>query len=217
MNKKLIAIVVGILLLGVAGIAYAKMKAGGTGLPGSTASITGGAKSLKDLLTSGVAQKCTYSTTEGTGTSEGTTYISGGKMRGDFSTTVSGKVTKSHMITDGKSSYIWTDGEKTGFKSTIADTTTGNAPDTTNTTANVSGQGSGLNQKADYKCLAWVTDGSFFTAPSDIKFTDLSEMFKVTPAPAGKAGTTDNTSQCAVCDSLSGTDKTQCLSSLNCK
>ena len=135
-------------------------------------------------------------------------------MRGDFSTTSSGKTTASHMIVDGKITYIWTDGEKTGFKSTIPDTEASSAPDTTATDYSGSAQGADLDQKADYKCSAWVVDGSYFTPPSDVKFTDLSEMFK-TPA-AGSAGN-GSSSQCSYCDALSGDDKTQCLSAFKCK
>ena len=158
---------------------------GGTGSPIGNltgTSDSGGSKSLKDLLASGVAQKCTYTTTMDTGSTEGTTYISGGKIRGDFSTTVSGKTTQSHMISDSKTSYVWTEGEKTGFKTTIseADTSEANSNDTP---SNYSGSttGADLSQKADYKCAAWVVDGSVFTPPATVKFTDLSEMFK-TPA-----------------------------------
>src|ERR1035437_9338850 len=60
--------------------------------------------SLKDLLSKGIAQSCTFSSDA----SSGTVYVSSGKVRGDFGTTVDGNVTKSHMIVDGNTSYIWT-------------------------------------------------------------------------------------------------------------
>ncbi|HET7099481.1 MAG TPA: hypothetical protein VFI61_04595 [Patescibacteria group bacterium] len=211
MNKKVIIAVVVLLLLAVAGVAYSKMKSGGAVPGGTTAGgVTSGSKSLKDLLTSGVAQKCTYSTTTDNMTSSGTTYISNGKVRGDFSSTVSGKTTASHMIVDGKTNYIWTDGTKTGFKTTVEDSTT-----TTNTSGNTSGEFGDLNQKSDYKCSAWVVDSSYFTPPADVAFSDFSALMNPSAVPT--SGQSGNSTQCSYCNSLTGSDKTQCLSALNCK
>lgn len=177
-----------------------------------TGSEDTGPKSLKDLLSAGIAQKCTFSTTDESGTSEGVTYVSGGKVRADFSSTVEGKVVKSHMISDGKTNYIWTDGEKTGFKMTVEQTsTTESDVPSSSTDTSVSSQVD-LNEKADYKCSAWIADDSLFTPPSDVEFQDFSDIFK--PQPSTSAGS--GTSQCAYCSSLSGEDKTQCLTALNC-
>jgi hypothetical protein len=210
-NKKVLAIIVVVLLLLLGG--WYLMNSNKAGTPGSTATESqGGMKSLKDLLSSGVAQKCTYSSTdEESGTSEGTSYVSGGKVRADFSTTVSGKTTISHMITDGKTSYIWTDGEKSGFKMTVPDATPTSAKtDTSNTPVSSEAD---LNQKVDYKCSAWVVDNSYFTPPTTVTFSDFSQM--VNPAaPAGSGSS--SSSQCSYCNSLSGDDKTQCLTALKC-
>ena len=97
-NKKVIAIVGVIILLLIGGVAYVmstKNKAGTspTSQTANTQESKGGMKSLKDLMMAGVAQKCTFKSTVEGATSEGTTYISGGKMRGDFSTVVDGKAT----------------------------------------------------------------------------------------------------------------------------
>lgn len=212
-NKKVLAIIVVVLLLLLGGWYFMNSKKSPTGTtPGATTSENqGGMKSLKDLLSSGVAQKCTFSSTDESGSNEGITYVSAGKVRGDFTTTVSGKITKSHMISDGKTSYIWTDGEKDGFKMTIPDATPTSAKtDTSN--SQVSSEGD-LNQKMDYKCSGWVVDNSFFTPPTNVTFNDFSKM--INPAAPADSGSSSS-SQCSYCNSLSGDDKTQCLTALKC-
>ena len=209
MNKKYIIAGVAILVLLLAGFLIFKMQNKAPSGNSETEQVSG-MKSLKDLISSGVAQKCTYSTKDDSISSEGVTYISGGKVRGDFTTVSDGKTTASHMITDGKTNYIWTEGEKTGLKMTITDTVSTPAPVTEE---NGSYSGSNLDQKFDYKCSTWIADQSMFTPPTSVTFTDFSNMFAPTSAP--NTGV-QNTTQCSVCDSLSGSEKSQCLSALNC-
>ncbi len=213
MNKKVVIAIIVLLALVGGYFGYTKLKGGGSVTPGTATGNQDGSKSLKDLLTSGVAQKCTFSQTDESGISEGTTYVSGGKIRGDFTTTASGKVTKSHMISDGKTSYIWSEGEKNGFKMIVDESDSADTK-TDNSNAPVSGEAD-LNQKADYKCSGWVVDGSFFTPPSSVTFSDLSQILNPSPAPSQESGS--SSSQCSYCDSLSGDDKTQCRAALGCK
>jgi len=211
MNKKALLIIAAVLLLLAGAWYYTSAKKSGIG---SGTETTSGTKSLKDLLSSGVAQKCTFSTTNESGVSEGTSYVSGGKVRGDFTTTVSGKTTKSHMISDGKSSYIWNDEDKTGFKMTIDETTQADVTKDSDTPTSIKTEGD-LDQKADYKCSKWIVDGSYFTPPSNISFTDFSQMLNPSAAPSQGTGSSTS-SQCSYCASLSGDDKTQCLTALKC-
>ncbi len=164
---------------------------------------------LKDLLGLGSAQKCTY-----TG---GTVYVASGKVRGDFGVTESGKTINSHMIVDGTTSYIWTDGEKTGFKMTFnPDATSAPAPSMSPSAAEAGQSGAmEAEQPQDYKCESWASDPTMFTLPKDITFQDFGSL--VPTAAPQSTGSTGNSSQCAYCDNLSGNDKTQCLSALNCK
>ena len=213
MNKKLLIALLAVLVLGGGGYYfYSKNKTGGAG---TGKEVSSGVTSLKELIAANVPQKCTFSTTdEESGKTEGTTYVAGGKVRGDFTNTISGKTTTSHMISDSKTSYIWEEGQKKGVKMTVDEPETDGA-DTATSTDSSAGTQADLNEKADYKCSAWLPDSSLFNPPSDVKFADLSEMFKVaTPAPG--AGQNDTSSACSYCNTLSGDDKTQCLSSLNC-
>lgn len=187
MNKKLIIAVVVVLVLGVGGYFFWKSQSAKipSGLQTGT-ETSSGLKSLKDLIAAGIAQKCTFSTTDESGSSEGTTYVAGGKMRGDFTSVISGKTTKSHMITDGNTNYIWMDGEKTGFKTTIEETGETETGDTSVSQDVTSQGGADLNAKADYKCSAWVTDSSMFTPPTNVQFTDFSQMFNPSSLPVNK-------------------------------
>jgi len=183
-NKKVIAIVAVVLVLGVGG--YLLWKSQGAKAPSGVQTGTetpSGLKSLKELIAAGVAQKCTFSTSNESGSSEGTTFVAGGKMRGDFTSVVAGKTTKSHMIVDGNTNYIWTDGEKTGFKTTFEETESSGGEGTSGSPETTAEGQTDLNQKVDYKCSAWVTDLSQFAPPSDVQFTDLSQMFKPSALP----------------------------------
>ena len=210
-------ILIGVVILLALGAGYYFYSKNNGGLPGSGTEVSSGMNSLRDLIGASVPQKCTFSSEDAeSGKSEGTTYIAGGKVRSDFTNVVSGKTTTSHMITDSKTSYIWEEGQKTGVKMTIEEPEKGEADIPTSTESE--GAQTDLDQKMDYKCSAWLPDSSLFNPPSDVTFTDLSEMFKApTPAPAASgAGSSDNQSSCSYCNALSGDDKTQCLAALNC-
>ena len=127
----------------------------------------------------------------------GTSYISAGKIRGDFSTTTAGTTVVGHMIVDGKTSYVWMDGQKTGFKMSF------DSADTEATTN--SSQGVDPNKAFDFNCSPWSTDNSMFALPTTVKFTNFSKV-----AVPGAAN------QCSVCDTLSGEEKTQCRTALKC-
>ena len=151
--------------------------------------------SLKDLLSKGISQSCTFKTDGSTGT----IYMSGGKIRGDFDATVEGQIMKSHMIVDSNTSYIWSDGSKTGIKMSFDP----NASTATNGTETQSGSFD-VSAQMDYKCGVWITDASMFALPAGISFTSFD------------APTTGESSQCSYCDSLTGDSKSQCLSALKC-
>ncbi len=209
MNKKLIIIVAALLLLGVGGYLYMK-KGTPAGIPGAqTGSQTTSVNSLKDLLAKGIAQSCTFSSDA----ESGTVYVSGGKTRGDFSSVTEGKTVLSHMIVDGNTSYLWTDGQNTGFKMSFDPNAAASAtPGTAGTTGSTGSFDANANM--NYKCSSWFADASKFALPAGVTFTSFSVP---TMAPATTTGTSGNSSQCSYCDSLSGTQKTECLSALNCK
>jgi hypothetical protein len=96
-----------------------------------------------------------------------------GKMRGDFDATVDGKPAKTHMIVDGKSSYIWSDGEKMGFMATFESTDSDlEAPQQSFETSG----GMDTSAMADYKCSLWITDASKFSLPEGIDFQSFESL-----------------------------------------
>ncbi len=216
MNKKVVIAIVVILLLLLGGGVFVmskRNKSKTTSAP-TTISVSPTSavqetsqenqKSLRDLLTAGVPQKCTFSDVSSEVNMQGTSYIANGKVRGDFSTTADGKTTNGHTIFDGKVSYVWMDGTSTGFKMEIN-------PTEGSTSNSSTQQGLDLNKTLDYNCDVWVPDQTLFTPPTNVTFTSFS-----VPTSTVEGSTTGNKSLCSSCDSLTGEQKTQCLTALKC-
>lgn len=219
-NKQAILgiIAAGVILLGAVGVfLYSRNKPAAQ--PSSTTSATEQTKtestmsnSLTDLLQSGKTQKCTFSYSDENGGTEGTAYINNQNMRADLSiTTADKKVSQMSMIRKDDDSYVWGGGfpSGTGLKMTLsAEEFTSNEE---------SKKYFDTSKKADYDCSGWTADLSVFTPPSNVKFSDLSQMMqnvmKTTTAPTGTA---QPTSQCGICNSLTNEAKTACLQQLGC-
>jgi hypothetical protein len=212
MNKKVLIIIVVILLL-VAGGWY--FMSGKKSVSPSTQNPTGteapsAATSLRNLIAKGVSQSCTFSADK----SKGTIYMTGGKIRGDFEITdaeLNGKTMTSHMIILDNTNYMWTEGSKTGIKMNF-DASATPVPTSGTSTANSFSANTDLN----YKCSAWIVDTGKFTLPTDVTFAAFAMPSQGIKAPNATGSTTSSSSQCAYCDSLTGSDKTQCLTALKC-
>jgi len=175
--------------------------------------------SMKELMASGKTQKCDFTSQSASSTSQGTVYIGGGKMRGDFSSTAQGKTMATHMINDGTTVYTWVDGMSMAVKMSAAAKMT-NRPTPSNRTS----QSVDQNAKYNYNCSDWTQDNSQFTPPANINFTDMSAMMQqnTTTGTSGSgasagAGTSASmkAQQCAACDGA-GAGKAQCLAMLKC-
>lgn len=177
----------------------------------TSATDTSVQKTLKELFTSGVSQKCSFNNTTESPAVAGETYISAGKIRSDFTTEVDGKTITSHMIVDGNTNYVWTDEQNVGFKMTIdvnaAETPmpSGSAPQQ---------QVLDMNKTMDYSCTPWIVDASLFVPPANIDFSDFSEMFKPSD---DVSSVSENQTACMACDQLTGEAKTQCQTALGCE
>ncbi|HTL39798.1 MAG TPA: hypothetical protein VL306_03225 [Methylomirabilota bacterium] len=148
--------------------------------------------SLKSLLSSGSSQQCTFNDTASN--TSGTVYVTSGHLRGDFTSTVNGATQKSHLISDGQTSYIWIDGMTTGFKTNFGATTQGN-----NQVQSVD-----PNKSIDYSCTSWNVDSNMFTVPTTIQFADLTAIQGSNSSPS------TSTEACA---GLTEPAKTQCMQS----
>ena len=95
----------------------------------------------------------------------GTVYIGEAKMRGDFATKVSGMTVNSHMISREGYVYTWSDMMPQGMKMKVV----------TDGEAQTSTQGAmDASAAVDYHCAPWSVDGSKFTVPGTVTFTELN-------------------------------------------
>lgn len=203
MKVKLVFILIAALILALLGYGTSKLlshqKNSPSPTPETSSQTQNPAKNIKDLLNLGTAQKCTYK--------DGIVYTASGMVRGDFNQ-------NSHMIVKDNTSYIWMDGENTGYKNSF-DPNKQATPAAVSTSSPEAGQSGQMEveQPQDYTCSAWTADSNMFELPKNVTFTDTSAMMAPTAVP-GSSGTS---SQCSYCDSLNGNDKTQCLKALNCQ
>lgn len=233
MNKLFIPLIIVILLIAGFFAYWIKMKPNSTGNSTNT-QVTQAAQptqtektsfsSLKDLLTQGVSQQCAYAyTDEKTGKSEGVMFIANGKVRGSFSLTdPKGVVTTGNMINDGAFSYTWNDTTKQGMKIAITEELKKKGEELIKDNPQVAE----MNKKIDYRCKTWTADVSKFNPPTNIPFTDLSQMMeklntlpKVTVPPITTTTDTESSTaeQCAICDTLPTEAQASCRTSLKCE
>ena len=152
--------------------------------------------SIKNLLAAGKNQTCTikYPTAEQVG--EGTVYVSGKNLRGDFTMTSEGKTIDSHMIQDETYMYSWSSLSPQGVKMKIAELE--------KVQASTTAESVDLDQEADVNCSSWNVDNSMFTPPVNVNFVE-------TPTTPTQTQQIDK----SVCDQITDPQaKASCLQSL---
>lgn len=223
MDKKNIAIIAVILVLALGTGAYfflgkktTSTNTNGENMAGNVTSDNGSfSGTLKDLILSGKNYNCTYNMTdEGGNKLEGEVFVasSGNKLSGQFTNIQpDGTTTVSNMISDGEYTYTWTPDTNKGYKIKINpedNSLYGTGDNTQND------QAVNENQNIDYNCHAWVVDNSKFTPPTNVEFTDTSEMMQKAQEAQEKA---KDSIDCSVCDQVpAGSARDQCLSNLGC-
>ncbi len=168
---------------------------------------------LTSILKSGKTQQCTFSFTDEKGnTTSGNAHMTGNQMRTDVNSNVNGKSSAIYVIRNGDDNYIWGSDfpNNTGMKMTLSIEEYASNDD--------SKKYFDPNMKADYDCKGWTADPTMFTPPSNIKFQDLSAMMQgmmkgTTKTPTNAAG---STSECSICNSLTGDAKSACLKQFSC-
>ena len=174
-------------------------------------------KSLKDLMMMGQDQMCTFESTDENGSNKGSSYISGEKVRTDFSgTDPDGKAYSGSMISDGTYMYSWSTASPQGMKIKITEETNKAVEDVKQDAQANPNQYIDPNDKVDYKCQGWRVDQGMFTPPSDIEFVDYSQLMEQTQEQTQDQTGAINSTQCAACDSLTGDEQTACKSALGC-
>ena len=213
---KIAAVVAAIIILGGGGFfIYSKNKAqtapaSQTATVSATPSSNSATQSLANILGGGGNKKCTFSEAGTTGGStNGTIFVSGTNVHGDFTiTTSSGKTETDHIIRIGDQNYIWGDSFPSGIKMTMSLQQFANNQQTSQTF--------NTNQKANFNCGGWSVDASMFTPPASVHFMDLGNI-SASPSTGGTQPTSNpNSSACAACSTLTGAAKTACMSSLHC-
>lgn len=167
----------------------------------TAASMTKG--SIASLLTAGKNVTCSMTYPDGKGS--GTIYVSGKKMRGDFTMMDASREYKSSMIQDGEYAYMWSDADKKGTKFKVA------GIPSPSPVANAKMDTADINQEVDLNCSTWGVDPSRFVVPTDVEFTDMSSMMEQMQDQSGMMKDADK----SACDAISDPQaKAACQSAL---
>jgi hypothetical protein len=182
--------------------------------------------SISELITQNKSVRCVLQAKGDETIASGTTYVYKNQARSDYQLKMSGEeLTNSHTITDGTYMYTWMDNNpSSAMKLKIADMQNEEFK------AQAEDKGAGdYEDKFDYQCYKWQPEQSLFVPPSDINFTDYTEMFKQfqgmlnspNSADTDKApdlNNTDTSTMCSRCNIIPDAKaKASCLSSLGCK
>ena len=208
MNKNLFIGIAVLLLLGGGYFYFSKSQV--IPIKKATSGLIKG--NIQDLFARGANIQCTFKYDDEGNNTEGTIYLSGKKMRGNFSLTQGdGTVFASNIIRDENYGYTWMEGQEQGTKIKIE--TTEEISETTKEN-NKKNELFALDDKnIDYDCKPWNVDNSMFTPPSNVKFQDLSAQVE----QIKKTTEEFNESKCDTCNQIpAGTTRDQCLQALNC-
>ncbi len=176
------------------------------------------ASSLRVLLASGKNVTCEFSrpADEDGNAQEGTVYVSGDHVRGDFTITTKKEGAQSaSMIQDGEWMYAWGGGfadEGEGYKVRVSETT-----GTSNEVMEFKKDTFDVDSETEYTCTSWKKDESKFVPPSDVKFKEFSFGAAMGEAVANINAETGMKIDCSVCDQAPGEDaQAQCRTALKC-
>ncbi|MFZ5376127.1 MAG: hypothetical protein ACOZAN_00460 [Patescibacteria group bacterium] len=171
--------------------------------------------SIQDMIASNKAQKCTW---QQEGTSMGTVYTDGKRSFVESSVVLGEKTVESYILSDGEIVYIWEKGATEGVKMSSKDmpvdeSVESNLSDNPELTESEQAakdeeenQMSVLADDLKLECQDWKVDSSKFIAPTSVKFVDLNQALQEVRPSADQLG--------AICDSLSGEEKQECLMGL---
>lgn len=168
---------------------------------------------LKSLVSMGKTLKCSFSSKEKDNPINGVVYVGKGKIREDFTTTISDKTpTNGHLIIDKTNMYMWTDDTKQGIRMSLDQIPTPNPSGESN-----GSQAPDMNKSMNFNCENWTLSDAMFSLPPQVNF----QSFDIPQIPA-TTGTTDNVemkqSACSACDNIpAGEAQNACRKQLNCQ
>jgi len=131
-----------------------------------------GTSSIADLMKKKGNYTCTFSIGGGGAATKGTFYLSNGRMRGDFTSTIArlSMTIQSHMINDGGYAYVWSSMLPEGMKIKVSAEGQSNANPSVKSSVPVD-----YNQKIDYNCNPWSADASKFALPAGVTFVESAK------------------------------------------
>ncbi len=145
--------------------------------PVSNPETFSGTDTLTTLIALGVPVECTVTQADSTGdtSAEGTLFISGEKVRGDFLQVTPGidEPVLASMILTEEMLYAWSeiDSQQYGFKVDISDAT---ETEQTNNQMPIS-----TDELVQYECARWQSiDNSIFVPPGTVLFQDMNALFE---------------------------------------
>ncbi len=138
-------------------------------------------KSIKDLLTLGTTQKCTFESKDKEVTTTSEIIVSGKKFKQVTEVKDEEGTMKVYGISDGTYFYSWNDkikGNGMKMKMEEIENSDKNNP-SSGEAANTEGQQQvDINKAYNYKCTPATLSESDLALPSDVKFTDFTEFLK---------------------------------------
>lgn len=204
--KKVLPLFLSALLLSACSLTAPKTSTGGAAsTEKESAKEQSFSGTIQDLMNSGASQKCVWSTTDDKGeTTTGEAFISDKKFNQTVTMPNGQQV---HVLSDGQFMYSWgmpdaNKGMKVDWAMMVQESE--ELKEDLKKSPIASGELSTFQQKTDFKCSPWLVDGSKFSPPADVTFTDTSEMVK-NAAERSKNIDTENpdgttVDLCAMCD-----------------
>lgn len=170
--------------------------------------------SLLDIVKLGKNVQCSFNIDDESGKTNAVTYVSGGKARSDFTIeSETGQSFESHTIADADWVYIWNNQTAQGTKMKVSELPEN---DEVNNIPDQESVGK-FNEDFDYKCSPWIPDGSKFDIPTNIEFTDFTEMMKSFQEEADKLKE-GLQGMCGTCEMVGDADKVaECKQNLGCE
>lgn len=217
MSKQVVIISAVIAILGIAGLAAFVMVpktsapsnsqptvTNNTASPASQDSTIKG--SIQSLLSAGKNVKCEIAMPDSG--AKGTTYVSGDKIRNDFTVKVGQTEMMTHMVKEGDYMYMWQDGTSQGTK--IKFDMNSPKPSAVST-QEAQAQIANLDKQVDMNCAAWSVDNTKFDIPKNVVFNDMSQMMNSVKSSGAGVPKFDK----SICEQIpDATAKAECLKSL---
>lgn len=172
MKNTILSIVIGAVVIGGGGYLVYKNSVN----PNSGGDATENQKmnegadgTFASLISRGQNLECTFEHNDGINISSGTVYLanSAKQIRGDFTIQQSDAGSmEAHVIRDGGYNYLWGSSFPQGIKSAVTAEEQGKLFSTKD--------GGGIDEDTTFSCKPWNVDGSVFSRPGNIEFTELN-------------------------------------------